>query len=283
MVDEKVTKKAIETLYSAGKLPELEALFKVNKLSPKLKGMVRGLVLTDLLATIESSLPEHIQTWLDSKGTRLDKTKLAAKIGFGCERASINQSFKTLVVDADERLNLAATLTTRQIGLDNITRFEFFLKERLDTENFQWPVSDRNKLYHKRLYMNFLDDKDNIAQVTSAPGWFYNNDKIKQLLADIDVLIVEGKVKSLSFASECALDEMSDSMTSQKVKNLLAQLNEKKTELAAEREARRKSDKSLRALEAKFESTEAELRQYKKREQAIYNKSKGDIKIAGAH
>jgi hypothetical protein len=281
MTNKKLTKKDIETLYAAGELPELESLFKENKLSPQFIGLVRRLLLTDLLAKIEALPPEKIQPWL--KGERLDRVKLAEAVGFGCIRDSINQSFKKLVADADERLNLAPSLSNFHIGLDNVSRFVIFLTDRLSNGSYNWPITDRNKLYHKRLYMNFLDEKDKISLVTSAPSWFYSNDIIIQRLADIDALIAEGKLKTLSYASECALDEMSDSMTSQKVKNLSAQLNEKKIELANEREAHGKSDKLLRERESELEAVKVELSQYKQREKAIYNQSKGSIKIAGAH
>ena len=264
---------------------ELIALYDASHISPQNLGKLRRMVLAEILGKIETLPDTEVKSWLVRDGSRLDRAILATAIGFRCERHNINQSFTDLVEAADEKLRKRGfnikPQTNKEIGIDNVTRFLTFLKERLLDTNYNWPVTDRKKLYHKRIWQFFLDTP--IELIDAAPSWFYSREEVKQQFAYINVLIVEDKIKTLSYASECALDEMQDTMTSQQIVKLRQQLNEKKQELATEREERKSLDAKNLKLNAENMRLEGELKQYKLRERATLAQNYDAIKIAGAH
>ena len=69
--------------------------------------------------------------------------------------------------------------------------------------------------------------------------------EVQKLLIEIDIKIANGELKTLDYATESALDEMSNTMESKAIAMLRRELKECQKNLVAEREARLDLEKKL--------------------------------------
>jgi hypothetical protein len=241
-------------------------------------GQLRRLTLQNILDEILTLKDEDAKGWLDKGHSKLDRTKLAEAVGYETKSVNLRQSFKEIIEVAEEKLSQRKIIvneakTNIEVRDENVINFLAFMNERLANPKYEWPINKNNRLFHRRIWSYFLDQK--IEEVKSVPA-FFRSTEVKQLFADIDVKIANNEVNTLSYASEAALDEMLDSMTSAAVSKLSQQLKETKERLASEREEKK-------SLETENHTLKAELERYKARDQSMINSSLSSIKIAGAH
>jgi len=242
-------------------------------------GQLRRLKLQEILNGILVSDDAKIIYWLDKKKSKLDRAKLADAVGLDVKPVNLRQSFKADIEATELKLRqrhfiTSDAKTTKQIADDNAKDFLAFLESRLSNDIYQWPTNNKNRIYHKKIWSFFLDQP--IEDIKSAPTFFSKNITVKEKLADIDVMIANNEVKTTSYASETALDEMQDTMTSAAISKLKQQLKDVREQLASEREERKRFETNNHKLKN-------EIEQYKKREKSILSSNLASIKIAGAH
>lgn len=259
---------------------QLESQYHAGTIGKLALGKLRRLSLTAVLDDIEKLPDLEIKlAWLDNKLSKIERKKLADAVGFDTKPDTLRQTLKDDVVKCEGRLRDRGLIvnqakTTKQVGDENAANFLAFIDERLDSSTYQWPINNRKRLYHKKLWSFFLDQP--MDEIKSAPKFFSGNNEVREKLASIDMLFADNAVKTLSYAEETALDEMQDTMTSAALSTLRQQLKEVTEKLAAEREARKD-------LESKNHELKLELKQYKARDLAMTGTTVSSLKIAGAH
>lgn len=259
----------------------LEDKYMAGTLSRQGQGQLRRLVLQEILNEIIVLPVDEARGWLDKKYSKLDRAKLANAVGYGIRPVNLRQSYKDDIEVSEEKLRNRKVIvneakTTKEIGDENITNFLAFINERLNsaTSTYEWPVTNNNRVHQRRIWSYFLEQ--NYEEVKSAPSFFWSDSEVSGLLASIDLMIAKGEIKTISYASETALDEMKDTMTSAAISKLRQQLKNAKDKLASEREERK-------TLETKNYALKKELEQYQARDKAMSSSNISAIKIAGAH
>ncbi|WP_091982415.1 hypothetical protein [Pseudoalteromonas denitrificans] len=242
-------------------------------------GKLRRLKLQDILNSILELSGSDAAGWLDKKKSRIDRSKLAIAVGLRVKPDNLRQSFKSDIEAAEFKLRQLNVIindpkTNKQIGDENVSRFLCFINERLANDGYEWPVNNKKRLYHKKIWSFFLDQP--IEDIKSAPTFFSRNATVKEKLIDIDLMIVKNEVKTICYASETALDEMQETMTSAAISKLRQQVKEVREQLVGEREERKR-------LESENHALQIELEQYKARDKAMQSSSIAGLKVAGAH
>lgn len=257
----------------------LQSEYDAGTIGKQALGKLRRLKLQDILNSILALPDSDAACWLNKKKSRIDRAKLAIAVGLRVKPDNLRQSFKSEIEAAEFKLRQLNVIvneprTNKQIGDENVSQFLVFIEERLANNSYEWPVNNKKRLYQKKIWSFFLDHP--IEDIKSAPTFFSRNTTVKEKLADIDVLIADNKVKTICYASETALDEMQDTMTSAAISKLRQQIKEVREQLVGEREERKR-------LESENHNLKIELEQYKARDKAMQSSSLAELKIAGAH
>lgn len=101
------------------------------------------------------------------------------------------------------------------------------------------------------------------------PGSAMSKPEVKELLAEIDVKIVNGKLKTLNYSNDSALDEMSDTMESKAISRIRKELKECRDALVEKREVRL--------------SLEKEVAQYNQRQKGLFGATSDAIESGSIH
>jgi hypothetical protein len=258
---------------------QLTDKFDDDSISKQELGKLRRMLLENILSNIESSSNEDVKQYLDKKHSKIDRAKLANLIGYKTKPVNLRQSFKTEIEEAEKLLKERGVIATEaknnsQVHDDNVSRFLTFIQVRLVKAEpaYHWPVNNKGRLFHRVIWAFFLNQSPN--EIKSAPSLFYRNNDVKRALADIDIKLANEEIlKTLDYASESALDEMNDNMTSAALTKYRQQIKKANEILASEREERRK-------LEKKIWELEDELNIYKQNKKKLSNlESKSDVKL----
>jgi hypothetical protein len=224
-----------------------------NTIGKQQLGHLRRMVLTDLLKSLEAN-PALAQSFLKINGNKLDRAKLADKVGFGLKAVNISQSFKELIEETEASLKANEVIKTdsdavlRQKSIDCLKEW---LNERIMNPAYQWPVNNKNKIYRRVLWAFYLDTDP--VEITNI-GAIMNDKDIQTILADLDVKVVRQEVKKLDYAATSALEEMSDTMQSKAISKLTAETKELKEKLTIVNEEVRALRNQLKVYEARDES-----------------------------
>lgn len=257
----------------------LQAEFDAGVIGKQALGKLRRVKLQDTLNEI-IELPNDVAVmFLDKSKSKLDRSKLAKSVGLNIKPVNLRQSFKSEIESAEQILRqrniiINESKTTKQIGDKNAKNFLVFIEDRLSNSIYEWPINNKKRLYHKKMWAFYLDQE--MKDIKSAPIFFYRNLDVKKKLEEVDVLIANNTIKTMCYASETALDEMQDNMTSAAISKLRQQIKEVREQLAGEREERKRLGEENQALKA-------ELEQYKARDKSLESISISGLKIAGAH
>ncbi|MGB0835398.1 MAG: hypothetical protein ACPGR2_12830 [Psychrobium sp.] len=257
----------------------LQSEYDAGTIGKQALGKLRRLKLQDILNSILALPDSDAVSWLDKNKSRIDRSKLAFAVGLRVKPDNLRQSFKAEIEAAEFKLRQLKVIvnepkTNKQIGDENASRFLEFIEERLANNSYEWPINNKKRLYHKKIWSFFLDQP--IEDLKSAPTFFSRNTTVKEKLADIDVSIANKEVKTVCYASETALDEMQETMTSAAISKLRQQIKEVREQLVGEREERKR-------LESENHALQIELEQYKARDKAMQSSSIVGLKVAGAH
>lgn len=216
-------------------IQELIKKYEGDCISKQELGTLRRALLTNILESIKNSENNsEIEVWLDKNRSKLCTRKLAQAVGYDCKPVNIRQSFKTLVTEYEKELRKIGSIEFEAKSNikkhdDETVKFLAFIQERLDNPDYQWPKNIRGGLYRKAIWAFYLDvPLDEIDYVSSL---LTRNKKVKDQLADIDVLIANDKVKTLDFASKSAIDEMSETYLSQALSSTRKKLKDKTEEV----------------------------------------------------
>jgi ribonuclease HII len=234
-------------------------------------GLLRRMTLEDLLRGFKNN-PKVALKVLTKKQNKIDLKKLASLVGFGIEPVNIRQSFKDEIIAAEKKLVEDHIIKTedkdaKERKAENIEAFIAFIEKRLDSPDYEWPVNQKGALYRKGIWAFFIDTP--IEEIDYASPILSKDSIIAKILADIDVKIANKGLKTISFASDSALDEMSDTMRSRAISQLRQQLKEAQEKLTEEREARLK--------------IERELNQYKQAKKQMTGQGKLAVKAGSIH
>lgn len=266
----------------------LIALYLDNKLKGQRLGQLRRLILEDILSDIQSSTDDEARQWLDGKQSKIDRAKLATAVGYGTQVVNLRQSFNAEIKKAEAELKQRNVINTKaktnkQIRDDNAEGFLLFLEERLQNSDYNWPVNLKGRLYQRVIYAMYLDQ--NVDEIVRAPAFFFEDARVKAALSNIDVALANDDLKKrLDYASESALDERQNTMTSSALSTMRQQLKGVKEALAVEREERRKLEKHNAELVAKNTKLEKQINQYTNRDEALISVNQPHhIKLAGVH
>lgn len=245
--------------------------YKIGTLGKQGLGRLRRLLLTEIL--------RNPWQFYDEKFRKLDRARIAEAVGFGTTPATLRQSFKHEIEEAEASLVVqgvvvAQTRTNADIGQESAVSFLSWIEERLKEPDFEWPVSHKGHLYRRGLWASYLGQE--LEDIARAPSLFARNGEVKDILDQVDVKIVEGQVQTCSLASASALDELTDTMTSRALSTLRAEVKELQEKLVAERESRLKTEKRNALLEQEVNRLQA-------KEQSLLSTALEDIKIAGLH
>lgn len=209
-------------------------------------GQLRRLTLESVLSDIESDPNSAIEV-LNTKRTKIDLKKLAALVGYDIKPVNIRQSFKDVVASTEKALITASVIHVEKDASEQrqetVQNFIAFIETRLGEQMYEWPTNAKGSLYRKAIWAFFLDTA--IEEVEYTSPLLSKDADIAKMLADIDVKIANGEVKTIAFTSDSALDEMSDTMKSRAISKLRQQLKETQEKVTEEREARLKVEKEL--------------------------------------
>ena len=225
--------------------------FQNGQISKHNLGKLRRICLEELLAKMTLDPQSLADKLLNKKRTKIDLTKLCSMVGYGVKPVNIRQSFKGEIDEASKQLELGGYLnqskTSSENRSENVKKFLSFIGERLDDENYEWPINTKGKLYRKGIWAFFLDIP--LGDVQHSGGILSTDLEIKTKLAEIDVLLAKGDVKTIDFSSDYALDEFSNTMTNAQISQLRHKLKETQEKLVVEREARKELELKLKQFE----------------------------------
>ena len=220
--------------------------FEQGYISKQELGQLRRLALESILNEFEIT-PNSAVKVLNTKRTKIDLKKLSTLIGYDIRPVNIRQSFKDMIISAEIALKTASIITTEkdtnEKRRETAQNFIAFIKTRLDEPTYEWPTNLKGNLYRKAIWAYFLDTP--LEEVEYTSPLLTKNTQIAKMLADIDVKIANNEVKKISFSSDSALDEMSETMKSRAISKLRQQLKEMQEKVTEEREARLKVEKEL--------------------------------------
>ena len=236
-------------------------------------GKLRKTILVELLESIvKVDAPQIRDKWLDKKASKLSTSKLAVAVGFGTKNHNIRQSYKLLVNEYEQKLKDIGVITTEkltnsEVSADNASNFIAFIDERLADSHYHWPRNDKGGVYRRMLWAMYLNIDP--IEISQAPSFFNRNSDVADKLKEIDLLLIEDKVRHLDYKSESALDAMSETMQSRALSTMRAELKQVKEELVI-----------LREQNAKYEQ---QLMFYKAKEEARSSSGIGAFKMGSAH
>lgn len=218
-------------------------------------GKLRRSAMTELLDNLLTLDADEVKkVWLDKKASKLSTSMLAKAIGYNTKTHNVRQSYKQLVSHCEEKLKERGIITTNkrtnaEVSEDNTRDFLAFLDERLNNSEYHWPKNDKGGVYRRVLWAMYLEtEPDDIQQ---APSFFSRDIDVANKLKEIDLLLVEDKVKWLDYKSASALDAMSDTMLSKALSNMRAELKKAREELVLLREQNAVYEKQLQFYQAK--------------------------------
>lgn len=267
---------------------ELITLYQNGKLKGQRLGQLRRIILEEVLANILTHSDEEVLVWLDEKHSRINRAKLAEAIGYGTQVVNLRQSFNdeikaTEQVLIERKVIKHSAKTNKEQRDENTTGFLSFIEERLNNPDYNWPVNLKGRLYQRVIYAMYLDQS--VDEVARAPAFFFEDASVKAKLAEIDVALANGELKKrLDYASESALDERQNTMTSAALSTMRQQLKEVKEALAVEREERRKLEKYNAELLEQNKQLQVQVKNYVNRDEALLGANLPEsIKPAGVH
>jgi hypothetical protein len=223
-----------------------------------------GVILDKILINKDS----YAQRFLNKKG--LDKKALCEAIGLDIKPVNLRQSFKEEVDCVEKRLiecGLIIIEDKPQSETENGKIFTGWLNENLSDATFLWPVGHNQLLYRKALWALFTEQ--NIEELGRTPTLFSRNKAVKDKLKVIDLKLANKELKTSSFASESALEEMQDSMTNTKIASLSQKVKALTEQLASERQEK--------------ERIAIELNKLKLINETLLTGTPSSVKLAGVH
>jgi hypothetical protein len=238
--------------------PLLVEKFKLGTISHFELGKLRKLSLIELLddlITLDAN--ELKRLWLDKNASKLVTSKIAEAIGYDTKPHNVRQSFKKLVLKYEKVLKergiiIKEKLTNEEVGQDNAKDFLAFIDERLNDVDYQWPRNEKGGVYRRVLWALYLDIDP--ADVKGTPSFFSRHSDVARKLIDIDLLLVEDKIKWLDYKSESALEAMSDTMLSRALSKYRVELKQAREELVLLREQNAELEQKLKFYDARDEA-----------------------------
>jgi hypothetical protein len=261
--------------------------FEADKISKAQLGQLRRIVLEELLGKIKEMDYHEATEWLDTKRTKLLRPKLAEEVGYKTVVDTLRQTLKPIIMAAESYLKDNGIITgeaksNTEIKDDNETGVIDFLNKRLGDKIYEWPTNNRNKVYHRVLWAFYIDTP--VAEVNAAPTFFSRNKVVRDKMADIDVLIAQGKVKTLNYEKLSALDDMENNMTSAAISKLSQQLNQTKAKLAITEEKLKKCEIDNKYLILDNEALQRSKEYFERKEAALLGDNVlEDVKLSGAY
>jgi len=258
---------------------ELVEKFDNNSISKQELGKLRRMILEPILANISSCSDEDAAKYLDGKKSRLDKGKLAKLIGYKTEPVNLRQSFREEIRTLEEALEERGVIVNKaksnqQVHDENITGFLKFIHDRLNMEKpaYYWPVNNKGRLYQKVIWAYYLNQDP--VEIKSGPSFFSSDRDVKAVIAGIDTKLANDEIlKTIDYASESALEEMKDNMTSASISKYRQQIKKAYEALATEREEKRKMQEQVWKLEE-------ELHLFKQNQNKLKNlDGEADVKL----
>lgn len=245
--------------------------FEANAINRQSLGVLRRMVIQEVFEKLIEQPIEVITIILNKNRTKVDLKKLAEKVGYKIKPHNIRQSFMDEVVKFQDKLrskgHIAEDKKNRtQESDENAKLLIDFIRLRLDEPNYEWPINLHGTLYRRAFWAYFIDAP--LAEVKYS-GSVMSKSGVRELLADIDVKIVNGELKTLDYSNDSALDEMSDTMESKAISRLRKELKECRDELVEAREIRL--------------SLEKELEQYKQRQKGLLGATSDAVKSGSIH
>jgi hypothetical protein len=250
---------------------ELIEQFEANVINRQSLGVLRRMVIQEIFENLIEQPIEVIATILNKKRTKVDLKELAKKVGYKIETDNIRQSFMDEVVKFQDSLRDKGHIvedekSRTQESDENTKALIDFIRLRLAEPNYEWPTNLRGTLYRRAFWAYFIDTP--LAEVKYT-GSVMSKSDVTEMLAEIDVKIVSGELKTLNYSNDSALDEMSDTMESKAISRLRKELKEIRDELVEEREVRL--------------SLEKEVKQYKQRQKGLLGGTSDAIKSGSIH
>jgi uncharacterized protein (DUF2164 family) len=89
----------------------------------------------------------------------------------------LRQSFKSEIVSAEQILRqrniiINESKTTKQVGDENAKNFLVFIEDRLSNSIYEWPINNKKRLYHKKMWAFYLDQE--MKDIKSAPIYVHS-------------------------------------------------------------------------------------------------------------
>lgn len=245
--------------------------FEADAINRQSLGVLRRMVIQEIFANLIDQDPEVIASILNKKKTKVDLKKLAKQVGFKIKPHNIRQSFMGEVVKFQDGLRAKGHIaeddkTRTQESDENTKALIDFIKLRLTEPDYKWPINLRGTLYRRALWAYFIDTP---LEEVKYPGSAMSKPEVKELIAEVDVKIVNEELQTLDYSDNSALDEMSDTMESKAISRLRKELKESQENLVAEREARL--------------ALEKEMKQYKQRQKGLLSAGTDAIKSGSIH
>ncbi|MDO6709677.1 hypothetical protein Q4567_02965 [Aliiglaciecola sp. 2_MG-2023] len=250
---------------------ELIEQFNAKTISRQSLGVLRRMLIQEVFENFAGQPIEVIETILNKNKIKVDLKKLARKVGYNIKPHNIRQSFMNEVVKFQDSLRAKGHIAEdeknrTQESNENTKLLIDFIRLRLAEPNYEWPTNLRGTLYRRAFWAYFIDTP--LTEV-KYPGSVMAKSDVTELLAEVDVKIVNGELKTLNYSNDSALDEMSDTMESKAISRLRKELKECRDELVEAREVRL--------------SLEKEVEQYKQRQKGLLGATSDAIKFGSIH
>ncbi|SFD10134.1 hypothetical protein [Pseudoalteromonas denitrificans] len=215
-------------------------------------GQLRRMMLNAVLSDI-SRLPDNeVIKYLNKKRSKIELKSIADKVGYGIEPVNIRQTFKAEISGFTQELIKRGLLkvgekSSVERNSETVTALKEFITKRLQNEKYEWPVNLKGLLYRKALWAYFLDTP--VDEVKYVSPLFSRDDEVRELLEVIDIKIVNGEVKTISYVADSALDEMQDTMTSRALSTLRQEMIKTQNKLMASKEENRQLKREIKQYE----------------------------------
>jgi hypothetical protein len=264
---------------------ELIERFNREEISKVDLGKLRRICLKEILDKILQSNRDDITGYLSLNKSKIDRARLSKFMGYGTTTDSLRQTYKKEIEKVESVLKNRGVITgvvktNSEVHSENVEGFTTFIQCRLEMTNpeYFWPVNNNGRLFHRVIWAMYLDQP--VEQIKSAPNFFYDK-PIRTLIADIDAKLACGEIlKTLDYASESALDEMSDCMTSSALRTAGQRIKKLQEQKAALREENKKLEKENYKLQEDNLELQNELNLYKQKGKSLNSlNKKSDIKL----
>lgn len=248
-------------------------------------GKLRRICLKETLDKILQCNSDDIAGYLSLNKSKIDRAKLAKLMGYGTTTDSLRQTYKKEIEEVESVLKNRGVITgvvktNSEVHSENVEGFGTFIQARLEMNKpaYFWPVNNNGRLFQRVIWAMYLDQP--IEKIKSGPNFFYD-EPIRGLIADIDAKLACGELlKTLDYASESALDEMNDCMTSAALRTARQQIKKLQEQKAALRDENKKLEKENDKLEEDKVELENELNLYKQKGKSLSSlNKKSDIKL----